>query len=161
MRRTDIVIIGGGQAGLAMSRCLSDRAIDHVILERGRVAERWRSERWDSLRLLTPNWQSRLPGWSYQGLDPNGYMTMPEVVNYLEDYARSFAAPVREGTNVLSVEPASAGYAAVTDQGTWWASNVVIAISADRTASRWVLRKLLLIVDSATPRAAANAFCVL
>ena len=59
MRRTDVVVIGAGQAGLAMSRCLADRGIDHVVLERGRVAERWRSERWDSLRLLTPNWQSR------------------------------------------------------------------------------------------------------
>jgi putative flavoprotein involved in K+ transport len=125
--RTDTLIIGGGQAGLAMSRCLSDRAIDHIVLERGRVGERWRSERWDTLRLLTPNWQSRLPGWSYQGNDPDGYMTMPEVVGYLEDYARSFAAPVREGTNVLSIEPAGAGFAVATDQGTWWASKVVIA----------------------------------
>jgi putative flavoprotein involved in K+ transport len=83
-----------------MSRCLSDRAIDHIILERGRVGERWRTARWDSLRLLTPNWQSRLPGWSYQGPDPDGYMTMPEVVDYLEGYARSFAAPVQDGTTV-------------------------------------------------------------
>ena len=66
MKRTDTIIIGGGQAGLAMSQRLGGRGVDHVILERGRVAERWRSERWDSLRLLTPRWQSRLPGWSYQ-----------------------------------------------------------------------------------------------
>jgi putative flavoprotein involved in K+ transport len=64
MKHIDTLIIGGGQAGLAMSRCLSDRLVDHVVLERGRVAERWRSERWDSLRLLTPNWQTRLPGFS-------------------------------------------------------------------------------------------------
>ena len=68
MRDTTCVVIGGGQSGLAMSRCLTDRGIDHVVLERGRVAERWRSERWDSLRLLTPNWQTRLPGFAYAGL---------------------------------------------------------------------------------------------
>ena len=70
MPTIDTVVIGAGQAGLAVSRCLTDRGVDHVVLERGRVAERWRSERWDSLRLLTPNWMSRLPGWSYDGPDP-------------------------------------------------------------------------------------------
>lgn len=127
MRRTDTLIIGGGQAGLAMSHCLSDRGIDHIVLERGRVAERWRSERWDSLRLLTPNWQSRLPGFRYQGQDPDGYMTMPEVVDYLERYARSFAAPVEEATTVLSVEQAASGYRVTTDRGDWMAANVVMA----------------------------------
>ena len=70
MRTTDTLVIGAGQAGLAMSRCLTERGDDHVVLERGRVAERWRTERWDSLRLLTPNWMSRLPGWAYRGPDP-------------------------------------------------------------------------------------------
>jgi putative flavoprotein involved in K+ transport len=110
-----------------MSRCLSDRAVDHVILERGRVAERWRSERWDSLRLLTPNWQSRLPGWSYQGTNPDGYMTMPEIVGYLEGYAQSFAAPVRDETTVLAVEGEEGGYRIDTNCGSWRAKNVVIA----------------------------------
>jgi putative flavoprotein involved in K+ transport len=82
------LVIGGGQAGLAMSRCLSDRGLDHVVLDRGRIAERWRSERWDSLRLLTPNWQSRLPGYQYTGPDPDGYMTRDEVVSFLDLYAR-------------------------------------------------------------------------
>jgi len=127
MRYTDTVIVGGGQAGLAMSRCLGQRGLDHVVLERGRIAERWRSERWDSLRLLTPNRQSRLPGYSYAGPDADGYMTMPEVVSYLEGYARSFAAPVEEGTTVRRVEPATGGYRVTTDSGTWWAANVVIA----------------------------------
>ena len=81
MRRTDVVVVGGGQAGLAMSRCLIEAGIDHVVLERGRVAERWRSERWDSLRLLTPNWQTRLPGFHYAGPDPDGYMTAGEVAS--------------------------------------------------------------------------------
>ncbi len=127
MRCTDTVIVGGGQAGLAMSRCLAQRGLDHVVLERGRIAERWRSERWDSLRLLTPNWQSRLPGYQYAGPDADGYMTMPEVVSYLEGYARSFAAPIEEGTTVRVVEPARGGYRVVTDSGIWRARNVVIA----------------------------------
>ena len=117
MRRTEAVVIGGGQAGLAMSRCLKDSGVDHVVLERGRVAERWRSERWESLRLLTPSWQSRLPGFRYEGPDPDGYMSMPEVVDYLERFARSFVAPVEEGTTVLAVEPSSHGYRVTTDRG--------------------------------------------
>jgi putative flavoprotein involved in K+ transport len=127
MRHVNTAIVGGGQAGLAMSRCLSERGLDHVVLERGRIAERWRSERWDSLRLLTPNWQSRLPGYRYSGPDPDGYMTMPEVVSYLEGYARSIAAPVEEGTTVLAVEPAPEGYRVTTDRGIWCADNVVVA----------------------------------
>ncbi|HSM13027.1 MAG TPA: pyridine nucleotide-disulfide oxidoreductase, partial [Thermoanaerobaculia bacterium] len=101
MRRIDTIVMGGGQAGLAMSRCLVDHGVEHVVLERGRIGERWRSERWQSLRLLTPNWQSRLPGWHYTGDDPHGFMTKDELVGYLEGYARSFAAPVEDGTTVL------------------------------------------------------------
>ena len=71
------VVIGAGHAGLTTSRCLSERSLDHVVLERGEVANSWRRERWDSLRLLTPNWQSRLPGFRYDGADPDGFMTMP------------------------------------------------------------------------------------
>jgi putative flavoprotein involved in K+ transport len=127
MRRTDTLIVGGGQAGLAMSRCLADREIENVVIERGRVGERWRSERWDSLRLLTPNWQSRLPGWRYQGPENDGYMTMPEVVSFLEGYARSFAAPVEEDTSVVDVEPADSGYRVTTSRDVWQTRNVVVA----------------------------------
>jgi putative flavoprotein involved in K+ transport len=127
MRRTDVVVIGGGQAGLAMSACLSARGLDHVVLERGRVGERWRSERWDSLRLLTPNWQSRLPGWSYRGPDPDGYMTSRQVARHLDAYARAIAAPVHAGTTVRRVDRALGGYRVVTDGGKWWAPSVVIA----------------------------------
>ncbi|HET6348126.1 MAG TPA: NAD(P)/FAD-dependent oxidoreductase [Candidatus Krumholzibacteria bacterium] len=127
MKHTDTLIIGGGQAGLAMSRCLGDRGVDHVVLERGRIAERWRSERWDSLRMLTPRWQSRLPGWSYQGPDEHGYMTMPEVIDYLERYARSFSAPVQTGVTVSSVERLGDGFRVRSDAGEWAAANVVIA----------------------------------
>ena len=127
MRRTEVVVIGGGQAGLAMSRCLRDAGVDHVVLERGRVAERWRRGSWDSLRLLTPNWQSRLPGFRYEGPEPHGYMSAPEVVGYLDRYARSFSAPVEEGATVLAVEQAGAGYRVTTDGEAWAAPSVVIA----------------------------------
>ena len=128
MKRTDTIIIGGGQAGLAMSQCLTEEGIEHVILERGRVAERWRSERWDSLRLLSPKWHSRLPGFRYDGGDPNGFMTMPEVISYFEQYARSFSAPVQDETTVLSVRRApERGYRVRTNQGDWGAPTVVVA----------------------------------
>jgi putative flavoprotein involved in K+ transport len=110
-----------------MSRCLSDRGVDHVVLERGRVAERWRTERWDSLRLLTPNWQSRLPGFEYDGPDPDGYMSMPDVVAFLERYARVARAPVEVGTTVKRVALAGGGFQVDTDRGAWRAENVVIA----------------------------------
>jgi putative flavoprotein involved in K+ transport len=133
MHYTDCVVIGAGQAGLAMSRCLTDRGVDHVVLERGRVAERWRSERWDSLRLLTPNWQSRLPGFAYEGPDPDGFMTMPEVVTLFERYAASFAAPVRSGVTVTSLARGGRGFRLQTTQGPWEARAVVVATGyADR-----------------------------
>jgi putative flavoprotein involved in K+ transport len=125
--RTKTIIIGAGQAGLAMSRCLRDRDIDHVVLERGRVAERWRSERWDSLRLLTPNWQSRLPGFQYDGADPGGFMTMPEVVRFFEQYAADSRAPVETDTSVRAVERDDEAYRVETDRGTWRAPTVVVA----------------------------------
>jgi putative flavoprotein involved in K+ transport len=128
MKHTDTVIIGGGQAGLAMSRCLTEYQVDHVILERGRVGERWRSERWDSLRLLTPNWQSRLPHFHYKGSDPDAFMTMPEFVRHLENYAESFEAPLQTGTNVQIVEQLDNGrFRIATDNGDWSAHNVVVA----------------------------------
>jgi putative flavoprotein involved in K+ transport len=127
MRRTEAVVIGGGQAGLAMSRCLAQYGIDHVVLERGRVAERWRSERWDSLRLLTPNWQTRLPGFRYDGTDPHGYMRLPEVVAFLERYAQTIDAPVEAATTVLRVEASGSGYRVTTDRGAFESRSVVIA----------------------------------
>ena len=127
MHSTDTIIIGGGQAGLAMSRCLTDRGVEHVILERGRVAERWRSERWDSLRLLTPRWQSRLPGWRYRGPNPDGFMTKAEVVGYLDEYARSFRAPLHTGVAVTRVQGRGDAIEVQTDAGGWESSNVVIA----------------------------------
>ena len=124
------IVIGAGHAGLAMSWCLSERSIDHMVLERGEVANTWRTERWDSLRLLTPNWQSRLPGYGYEGDDPDGFRTMPEVVAFMESYAHAIAAPVQNGTRVTSVRRADAGYLVGTDRGDWQAATVVIASGA-------------------------------
>ncbi|HEV2360328.1 MAG TPA: NAD(P)-binding domain-containing protein [Acidimicrobiales bacterium] len=128
--KTTTVVIGGGHCGLAMSRCLSERSIDHVVLERGEVANSWRTERWDSLRLLTPNWQCKLPGHAYAGDDPDGYMTMPEVVELITRYAKSIAAPVLAGTLVTSVRRIDDGYVVTTDQGEWTCATVVIASGA-------------------------------
>jgi len=127
MPTTDTVVIGAGQAGLAASRSLTERGVEHVVLERGRVAERWRSERWDSLRLLTPNWMSHLPGWSYGGPDPHGFMTAAEVTEYFQGYADASAAPVLEDSAVTALHGADGGFDVVTTGATWRSSNVVIA----------------------------------
>ncbi len=124
---TQAIIIGAGQAGLAMSWCLGRRGVAHVALERGRIGERWRSERWDSLRLLTPNWLTRLPGLVYAGPEPEGFLTMPEVAGFLDDYARIAAAPVETGTTVRRVRRIGDRYSVETDRGTWHAPVVVVA----------------------------------
>ena len=128
--RTTTVVIGAGQGGLAMSHGLSKRSIDHVVLERSQVANSWRSERWDSLRLLTPNWQCRLPGYAYRGDDPDGFMTMPEVVDFISGYAKEIAAPVHAGTTVTSVRRTDDGYCVTTDHDEWQCSTVVLATGA-------------------------------
>jgi putative flavoprotein involved in K+ transport len=127
MQRVAAVIIGAGQTGLAMSRCLSERSVEHVLLERGAVANSWRTERWDSLRLLTPNWLNRLPGYRYQGDDPDGYMTRPEIVDYIATYADTIDAPVEAHTEVTSVQTADDGFRILTTDTEWWAQAVVIA----------------------------------
>ncbi|TMQ72549.1 MAG: pyridine nucleotide-disulfide oxidoreductase [Candidatus Eisenbacteria bacterium] len=113
-----------------MSRCLTARSIDHVILERGEVANSWKRERWDSLRLLTPNWLSRLPGYLYQGDDPDGFRTMPETIDFIERYAAAVSAPVRTHTDVTSVRAADDGYQVSTTQGDWRCRAVVLATGA-------------------------------
>jgi putative flavoprotein involved in K+ transport len=100
------------------------------VLERGEVANSWRRERWDSLRLLTPNWQSRLPGHRYEGPDPDGYMTMGEVTEFIERFATVSGAPVRTGTNVTSVKPDGDGYLVTTSRGEIGCRTVVIASGA-------------------------------
>ncbi len=128
--RTTVVVIGAGQAGLAASWWLARRSIDHVILERGEVANTWRTRRWDSLTLLTPNWQSRLPGYEYEGNDPDGYRSMAETIAFLEGYARYLSPPLKTHTTVIAVRRSGHGYEVVTDQGTWHSKAVVIATGA-------------------------------
>jgi len=128
--RTTTVVVGAGQGGLAMSRCLTERSIDHVVLERGEVSNSWRTERWDSLRMLTPNWQTRLPGLAYDGADPDGYMTADEVVDFLDRYAKDISAPVQTGTTVTSVRRTEDGYRVTSDQGEWDCITVVLAAGA-------------------------------
>src|SRR4051812_788677 len=123
---TETVIVGAGHAGLTLSRLLAFTGRDHVVLERGQVAERWRSERWDSLRLITPNRMSRLAGGPAHP-DPDGYLSRDEVVAQLERYARSFRAPLRPHTEVLRVRARAGGFGVETDRGTWTARNVVVA----------------------------------
>ncbi len=117
-----------------MSRCLCERSIDHVVLERGEVAHTWRTERWDSLRLLTPNWQSRLPGFSYNGDDPDGYRTVAEVIEFIASYAKAISAPVLTHTTVTSVRRTETGYLVRTDQGDWLCRAVVVASGACNVA---------------------------
>jgi putative flavoprotein involved in K+ transport len=127
MRRTAVVVVGAGQAGLAVSHLLTAASVDHVVLERGQVAESWSSRHWDSLRLLTPNWMSRLPGWSYRGSDPAGFMPARELAGYLHRYASSFGAPVVESTTVVAARAGGPGFVVDTDGGSWEAEALVVA----------------------------------
>ena len=130
IERSTAVVIGAGHAGLAASHFLGGRSIDHVVLERGEVANSWRRERWDSLRLLTPNWQCRLPGQRYEGPDPDGYLTVGEVTEFIERFASASRAPVRTGVNVTSVRHADGGYHVSTSRGDIRCRAVVIASGA-------------------------------
>jgi putative flavoprotein involved in K+ transport len=149
---TSVVIIGAGQAGLAMSRCLSEHRIEHVVLERGSVAERWRQHGWDSLRLLTPNWMTRLPGFAYRGDEPDSFMTVTDLIALLEQYAAESRAPVVHDREVLSVERNGDAFDVATTADTWRASAVVIATGyCDRPAVPSVSRKLASWVQQITP----------
>ena len=130
--RVDVVIVGGGQAGLALSYYLTAQGRSHLVLEQDRIVESWRSKRWDSLCLIAPNWSLRLPGFEYDGDDPDGFMGKDEVVARLETYARSFAAPLREGVRVTAIErgPADPHFLVRTKGDSYRASQVVLATGA-------------------------------
>ena len=120
MTAIDTVVIGAGHAGLAVSHLLGKVGRDHVVLDRGRVAESWRSERWDSLRLLTPRWMTRLPGSQYTGADQEGFMGVRELVDHLEGYAAASGAPVVSGVEVLEVSQCRGRYLVTTTTGRGW-----------------------------------------
>jgi putative flavoprotein involved in K+ transport len=123
-----VIVVGGGQAGLSVSYCLKEAAIEHVVFERSRIGSSWRTQRWDSFCLVTPNWQCQLPGYPYVGPEPDGFMNTAEIIQYLEGYVRSFLPPVREGVHVLSVERGHREpFVVTTSLGTFAAAQVVIA----------------------------------
>jgi len=125
----DTVIVGGGQAGLAMSAMLQQRGREHIVLERRRVGERWRTERWDSLRFQFPNWSLQLPGYAYTGNDPDGFAHYSEILHVIEDYAVSTRAPVREHTDVVGLgeDADSNGFVVSLADGSISARRVVVA----------------------------------
>ena len=132
-QQVDAVVIGAGQAGLSTSYHLKQRGIDHVVLEQDRVGESWRSERWDSFCLVTPNWTLQLPGFPYQGSDPDGFMGRDELISYLDGFARSFDSPIRTGVKVTSVESAVGERFRVTAiESTLEAGVVVVATGSYR-----------------------------
>ena len=159
---TDIrqpVIIGAGHAGLAMSRRLTDRSIDHVVLERGEVANSWRTERWDSLRLLTPNWHTRLPGRRYDGVDPDGFMSMPEVVSFISGYAANDrrAGARRDDGDRLSSARATATRSSPTAERGRAPASCSRAGPATSPRSRRSPRRVPDSVESLTPLSYRNA----
>mgnify|MGYP002777031701 CR=1 FL=1 len=124
-----VAIVGGGQAGLSMSYCLKEKGIDHIIFEKNQIGYAWRAKRWDSFCLVTPNWQCQLPGYSYTGNDPQGFMQKEEIVQYIEAYAQSFNPPLKESVEVLSVRKSDEqnGFELITSIGDYTADQVVIA----------------------------------
>jgi len=123
-----VIVIGGGQAGLAMSWCLTQQGIKHIILERNHLGWAWQAQRWDSFCLVTPNWQCRLPGFPYDGDDPDGFMVKAQIIDYLRRYAASFNAPLTEGVNVERITKQGARFYLATSAGPYSADRVVIAV---------------------------------
>ncbi|SIO48110.1 putative flavoprotein involved in K+ transport [Bradyrhizobium erythrophlei] len=130
MEQIEVVVIGGGQAGLASSRELTGLGVEHVVLERGQIGETWRN-RWDSFCLVTPNWSLRLPGRPYDGTDPDGFMPREQIVAYLEQYAASFGSPVQEHVEISSLSARDGdGFVLETTSGSYKARSLVVATGA-------------------------------
>ncbi|MBW8705785.1 putative oxidoreductase CzcO [Streptomyces sp. MBT84] len=131
-----VAVVGGGQAGLSMSYCLRERGVEHVVVEANRVGHEWRERRWDSFCLVTPNWQCRLPGYPYQGDDPDGFMVRDEIVRYLEDYATLFRPPLVEDVTVTRLRRSPSGvFDLSTTAGDFTAEQVVVATGPYHTPS--------------------------
>jgi putative flavoprotein involved in K+ transport len=131
----EVVVVGGGQAGLAISSCLREQGVDHVVLERHRIGHAWREERWDAFCLVTPNWQCQLPGHPYPGTDPDGFMVREEILEYLESYVDALRPPVYEGVRVTEVAAEGGGFRVSTSHGTLTADRVVLAVGGYHLAS--------------------------
>lgn len=130
----ETVVIGGGQAGIAMSYHLKQRGLPHLVLEKtAQPVDAWRNQRWDSFTLVTPNWTIRMPGGEYAGDDPDGFLPRDEIVRYFDEYVTRYALPIRCNTTVTAVEPAEGGWRVVTAQERFHASNVIIAAGLFQT----------------------------
>jgi putative flavoprotein involved in K+ transport len=130
MERVEVVVVGGGQAGLAMSHQLTAKGAEHVVLERAKIGQTWR-DRWDSFCLVTPNWSVQLPGHHYDGNDPDGYMPRDDIVTYLENYAAAVEAPVRAGVGVRALKRTpDGGFIVETSADDLQAGSVVLATGA-------------------------------
>ena len=138
-----VIIVGGGQAGLAISYLLKQESIDHVIFEKNQIGHAWRNQRWDSFCLVTPNWQCRLPGFPYAGGDDQGFMLKDEIVQYLEDYAASFQAPILEGVEVSKLSQRTDAFEVITSQGIYTADQVVVATGGYHTPKIAAIAKKL------------------
>src|SRR5690349_14156135 len=127
--KIETLVIGGGQAGLVMSHRLKQRGLPHLVLERQRIAERWRSERWDGLQFQFPNWSVRLPDFPFPHDDPDAFASPADIVKYLDAYAGFAKPPIRCGVEVTrrSQRDGGAGFVAETADGTIEADNVVVA----------------------------------
>ena len=125
--RVQTLIVGGGQAGLTMSHRLKQRGLAHLVLERHRIAERWRSERWDGLRFQFPNWSVRLPDFPFPHADPDGFAASSDILDYVNAYAAFVAPPIRCGVAVTALRRNNNGFIAETSGGPIEAANVVIA----------------------------------
>jgi putative flavoprotein involved in K+ transport len=133
LTRFPVVIVGGGQAGLAVSWHLTQDRIAHVVLERDTLMHNWTDSRWDTFCLVTPNWQCQLPGYHYTGADPDGFMVRKEIVDWLAGYVASFKPPVRERTAVTSVRSGPLGFEVRTGDETFLAEQVVVATGGYHT----------------------------
>ena len=140
MRGPDVIVIGAGQAGLSTSYCLSDRGIDHVVLERGVLGDSWAKRRWDSFTLVTPNWTVRLPGAEYRGPDPDGFMGRDDFVAYLSEWAGRFGCPIRTGIAATGLHQGGNGRLRLdTTDGPMEAAAVVVATGTMQTPRRSAL----------------------
>jgi putative flavoprotein involved in K+ transport len=125
-----VIIVGGGQAGLCMSYALKEKGLDHLVFEKHQIGHSWQTYRWDTFCLVTPNWQCQLLGYPYSGSDPNGFMVKDDIVQYIENYAKSFNPPIKEGVEVSKIKKSESQniFEITTNIGNYTADQVVIAV---------------------------------